>query len=135
MLLALDEAVARDLSKATRLSHRKSLALLRERLAAGEAIRLITTGIVDRPQRPVFVLVALTDRRVLVAGAQMRVSFVRDVPYTQLIDVTSRRDFLKRGRPLVLDTGAASFEVQVTGRKDLDVHIGAAAGLNTAPRP
>src|SRR4051812_34196405 len=114
MFLPLDDAVARDLGKPARFAHRKSLALLTARLAPDEGVRLVTTGIVDRPKQPVLVLIALTDRRVLIAGAQMGTSFVRDVAYVHLIGVTCRRELLKRGRPLVLDTAAGSFEVHVT---------------------
>ena len=129
MFLSLEDVVARDLGKATRLTHRKSLALLASKVLEGEGVELVTTGIVDRPKRPVLVLVALTDRRVLVVGAQLRVSYVRAVAYRDITGVASRRDLLKRGRPVVLDTATGSFTVQVTGRKDLDARIRELAGL------
>jgi hypothetical protein len=131
MFLSLEDVVARDLGKAARVAHRKSIPLLASRLDAGEGVDSVTTGIVDRPKKPVFVLVALTDRRVLVAGAQRRTGFVRGIAYRELTGVASRRDLLKRGRPLVLDTGTGSFKVQVTGRKDLDVRIRQLASLAT----
>jgi hypothetical protein len=131
MFVPLDDAVARDLGAAARLAHRKSLPLLAGRLAAGEGVALLTTGIVDRRRRPVLVLVALTDSRVLVAGAQLRTSYVRSLAYRDILDVSSHRDLLKRGRPLELHTATDRFKLQVTGRKDLDVRIRELAGLAT----
>jgi hypothetical protein len=134
MFVPLDDAVARDLGVAARLAHRKSLPLLAGRLAVGEGVALVTTGIVDR-RRPVLVLMALTDRRVLVAGAQLRTSYVRSVAYRDIIDVASHRDLLKRGRPLELHTATDRFKLHITGRKDFDERLRELAGLATTPTP